>query len=156
MKSLAPLAKFSLLGVLSNFYICAFIALRCVDGTYAKGGSLFHAAPAAPKFVTSSEGMWSTLCHPGISVLLRQALLYCFSNGFLHLGSDILLGTGRRQFRSGHFDCQISLHLKQGFLTFGQSSMGLILNNYAATDGLAVLARAAIVLSLVGFLSLPK
>lgn len=49
--------------------------------------------------------------------------------------SDILLGTGRRQFRSGHFDCQISLHLKQGFLTFGQSSMGLILNNYAATDG---------------------
>lgn len=48
-----------------------------------------------------------------------------------------------------------------GFLTFGQSSMGLILNNYAATDGLAVLARAAIVLSLVTayplvFLSLRK
>lgn len=24
---------------LSNFYICAFIALRCVDGTYAKASS---------------------------------------------------------------------------------------------------------------------
>jgi len=23
---------------LSNFYICAFIALRCADGTYAKAG----------------------------------------------------------------------------------------------------------------------
>ena len=53
------------------------------------------------------------------------------------------------------------LVLAGGFLTFGQSSMGLILNNYAATDGLALLARAAIVLSLVTayplvFLSLRK
>ena len=31
--------------------------------------------------------------------------------------------------------CRISRSL-EGFLTFGQASMGLILNNYAATDGL--------------------
>lgn len=171
MKSLAPLAKFSLLGVLSNFYICAFIALRCVDGTYAKGGSLFHAAPAAPKFVTSSEGMWSTLCHPGISVLLSILATAYLAHYNAPLFYEQLAPdeTGKKDKRffivsvtgfciSGLIFCLV---LGGGFLTFGQSSMGLILNNYAATDGLAVLARAAIVLSLVTayplvFLSLRK
>merc|ERR1712039_842243 len=36
-----------------------------------------------------------------------------------------------------------------GFLTFGRNSLGLILNNYAATDSLAVLARMAIAVSLI-------
>lgn len=171
MKSFAPLAKFSLLGVLSNFYICAFIALRCLDGSYAKGGSLFSAAPAAPKFI-HGEGMWSTLSHPGISVLLSilaTAYLAHYNAPLFYeqLAPDKKTGKKDRNFFivsvlgfgiSGLIFCLV---LAGGFLTFGQSSMGLILNNYAATDGLAVLARAAIVLSLVTayplvFLSLRK
>jgi len=35
-----------------------------------------------------------------------------------------------------------------GFLTFGKTCSGLILNSYAATDGLATAARAAIALSI--------
>eukprot|EP00438_Fugacium_kawagutii_P008883 Skav202622 [mRNA] locus=scaffold515:73671:80581:- [translate_table: standard] len=172
MKSFAPLAKFSLLGVLSNFYICAFIALRCIDGSYTKGGSLFSAAPAAPKFISTGESMWSTLCHPGISVLLSilaTAYLAHYNAPLFYeqLAPDEKTGKKDRRFFivsvlgfgiSGLIFCLV---LAGGFLTFGKSSMGLILNNYAATDGLAVLARAAIVLSLVTayplvFLSLRK
>mmetsp|Transcript_55913 Transcript_55913/g.110345 ORF Transcript_55913/g.110345 Transcript_55913/m.110345 type:complete len:165 (-) Transcript_55913:59-553(-) len=36
-----------------------------------------------------------------------------------------------------------------GFMTFGKNSMGLILNNYASDDALAMLARAAILVSLI-------
>lgn len=36
-----------------------------------------------------------------------------------------------------------------GFLTFGQASSGLILNNYAATDGLIQASRVAVAISLV-------
>eukprot|EP00434_Breviolum_minutum_P003830 symbB.v1.2.003369.t1/scaffold189.1/size277183/6 len=170
MKSFAPLAKFSLLGVLSNFYICAFIALRCADGTYAKGGMLFSAAPAAPKFIATHGSIWSTLLHPGISVLLSilaTAYLAHYNAPLFYeqLAPDEKTGKKDRRFFivsvlgfgiSGLIFC-----LVLGFLTFGQASMGLILNNYAATDGLAVLARAAIVLSLVTayplvFLSLRK
>lgn len=54
LKSLAPMAKFSLLGTLSNVYCCGFILLRCFDGSYKTGGAMLAAAPAAPHF--SSAG----------------------------------------------------------------------------------------------------
>ncbi|CAK9116721.1 unnamed protein product [Durusdinium trenchii] len=115
--------------------------------------------------------MWSTLCHPGISVLLSILATAYLAHYNAPLFYEQLAPdeTGKKDKRffivsvtgfciSGLIFCLV---LGGGFLTFGQSSMGLILNNYAATDGLAVLARAAIVLSLVTayplvFLSLRK
>ena len=43
----------------------------------------------------------------------------------------------------------MSLIMGAGFLTFGASSQGLILNNYATTDGLAFVARCGIGLSII-------
>jgi len=43
----------------------------------------------------------------------------------------------------------MSVVMAGGFLTFGTSSSGLILNNYCASDGLAEFARVAIGLSLI-------
>jgi amino acid permease len=43
----------------------------------------------------------------------------------------------------------MSVVMVGGFLTFGSSSSGLILNSYAATDALATAARSAIGLSLI-------
>lgn len=42
-----------------------------------------------------------------------------------------------------------SLVMIGGFLTFGSNCLGLVLNNYAVSDGLAGLARVAICLSLI-------
>ncbi|CAJ1455223.1 unnamed protein product, partial [Effrenium voratum] len=171
LKSLAPLAKFSLLGVLSNFFICSFIALRCIDGSYAKGGSLFHAAPLAPQFVASGSA-FSQLFHPGISVLLSilaTAYLAHYNAPLFYeqLAPDPKTGKKEQRFVLVSIigfcvaGLIFSLVMAGGFLTFGKHSMGLILNNYAATDHLALFARGAIVMSLVTayplvFLSLRK
>ncbi|CAE7793160.1 SLC38A11 [Symbiodinium sp. CCMP2592] len=171
MKSFAPLAKFSLLGVLSNFYICAFVVLRCLDHSYQKGGSLLAAAPAAPQFAAPA-GAWHTVLSPGLSVLLS-----ILATAFLaHYNAPLFLEQLAPDPKTGKKDKRFvvvsvlgfctaglifSLVMVGGFLTFGSSCMGLILNNYAAIDSLALLARAAIVLSLVTayplvFLSLRK
>ncbi|CAE6959145.1 AVT2 [Symbiodinium natans] len=171
LKSLAPLAKFSLLGVLSNFYICTFVVLRCLDHSYQKGGALLAAAPAAPKF-DMAAGAWHAHLGPGLSVLLS-----ILATAFLaHYNAPLFLEQLAPDPKTGKKDKRFvvvsvlgfctaglifSLVMVGGFLTFGSSCMGLILNNYAAMDSLALLARAAIVLSLVTayplvFLSLRK
>eukprot|EP00931_Biecheleriopsis_adriatica_P067952 TRINITY_DN42006_c0_g1_i1.p1 TRINITY_DN42006_c0_g1~~TRINITY_DN42006_c0_g1_i1.p1 ORF type:complete len:517 (+),score=99.34 TRINITY_DN42006_c0_g1_i1:79-1551(+) len=172
MKSLAPLAKFSVLGVLSNVYICFFIALRCLDGAYRTGGALLSAAPAVPKFVAASGGPWSTVMNPGVAVLLSilaTAFLAHYNAPMFYEQLAPCPKTGAKDRRFfivsvlgfGISGLIFSLVMAGGFLTFGSNSMGLILNNYAATDSLALLARGAIVLSLVTayplvFLSLKK
>mmetsp|Transcript_9869 Transcript_9869/g.20951 ORF Transcript_9869/g.20951 Transcript_9869/m.20951 type:complete len:509 (-) Transcript_9869:37-1563(-) len=159
LKSLAPLAKFSVAGVMSNVYIAFFCLLRCFDGSYRPGGAFFRAAPVAPKLVATTGSAWSTVLHPGFTTLLSilataylahyNAPLYYQQ---LKPGSD-----GKKAGRfflvsvlgfaaSGAF---FGLIMTGGFLTFGANSSGLILNNYAAKDSLAGLARCAICLSLI-------
>lgn len=158
MKSLAPLAKFSVLGVLSNVFICGFVLTRCFDGSYA-AGALAQAAPAMPKFVVHSGSVWSTMSDPGFAVLLAilaTAFLahYNAPNFFEQLAPD---SNGNKEGRffimsvmgfsaAALIFCMV---MCGGFLTFGKASLGLILNNYAATDGLAILARVAIAVSLI-------
>lgn len=159
MKSLAPLAKFSVAGVLSNVYICGFILMRYLDGSYVQG-PLARAAPALPKFAAGpAAGAWSLIFDPGFTVLLSilaTAYLahYNAPNFFEQLapGPD---GTKDRRFlvvsvMGFALSALIfSVVMCGGFLTFGKSSLGLILNNYAATDRFAMLARCAIAVSLL-------
>jgi len=171
MKSLAPLAKFSVLGVLSNVYICGFILLRWLDGSYATGGAMLSAAPALPKFVAASGSAWSACASPGITVLLS-----ILATAFLaHYNAPMYyeqLDPGANDDKEGRFKqvsimgfvfsgVIFSLVMLGGFLTFGANSSGLILNSYAATDNLALIARLAICCSLITayplvFLSLRK
>jgi len=159
MKSLAPLAKFSVAGVLSNVYICLFVALRAVDGSYRRGGAMLRAAPAAPSFASHSGSAWSTILHPEATVLFS-----ILSTAFLaHYNAPLFfdqLAPGKDGDKSRPFTIVsvlgfgiaaviFSLVMAGGFMTFGLSSSGLILNNYASTDWLAEGARAAIALSLI-------
>mmetsp|Transcript_100542 Transcript_100542/g.313372 ORF Transcript_100542/g.313372 Transcript_100542/m.313372 type:complete len:292 (+) Transcript_100542:104-979(+) len=159
MKSLAPLAKFSIVGVLSNVYICLFVLLRAVDGSYGRGAALLRAAPAAPKFESYSGSAWSTVMHPEVAVLFS-----ILSTAFLaHYNAPLFfdqLAPGADGDKSKRFTLVsmlgfggaaliFSLVMSGGFLTFGLNSSGLILNNYASTDWLAEVARGAIALSLI-------
>lgn len=160
MKSLAPLAKFSVLGVLSNVYICFFIGLRCIDGTYGHlTGAYSSLAPVQPSFAAFSGSAWGTMLHPGFSVLTS-----ILATAFLaHYNAPLFykqLAPGLDGKKEGRFALVsvlgfgaagtiFALVMAGGFLTFGANCLGLILNNYAATDRLAVLARFAIALSLV-------
>jgi len=160
MRSLAPLAKFSVLGVLSNVYISAFVLLRACDGSYRQGGALARAAPALPRFAAEAGGAWRTASHPGVAVLLS-----ILATAFLaHYNAPLFyeqLAPGPDGRKGGRRFLAVSLLgftasaaifcsvMAGGFLTFGSASAGLILNNYAATDSLATLARLAILLSLI-------
>jgi len=159
MKSLAPLAKFSVLGVLSNVYICFFVALRAIDGSYRRGGAFFRAAPAVPKFSAHAGSALSTVMHPEVTVffsILATAFLAHYNAPLffeqLAPGPD---GSKSKRFALvsmigfGTAALIYSLVMVGGFVTFGLNSSGLILNNYASADPLAELARAAIALSLI-------
>lgn len=159
LKSLAPLAKFSVLGVLSNVYICCFILLRCFDGTYAAGGALAKVAPLAPNFVAGNA--WGAILRPEFSKLLcilsTAFVAHYNAPAFyesLDAGPNGADGKPGRFFLASVLGFSASaaifgIVLAGGFMTFGTNSMGLILNNYAATDILAVLARVAIGISLL-------
>lgn len=158
MKSLAPLAKFAALGVLANVYICLFILKRAFDGSYDRFGSLASAAPVAPKFLAHAGSAWSTVVDPGFSVLLS-----ILATAFLaHYNAPLFyeqLAPGADGKKDTRFAIMSMLGfggaavifatvMAGGFLTFGQSCLGLILNNYAASDGFAAFARVAIAVSL--------
>lgn len=160
MKSLAPLAKFSVLGVLGNTYICLFVLLRYFDGTCRAGGAFYDLLQIKPQFsVASSHGAWSTMLNPGFMVLLS-----ILSTAYLaHYNAPVYYeqldpgpnGNRDRRFflvsMAGFAAAGLTMGLVMigGFLTFGKSCSGLILNNYASSDPLAALARIAIGVSLL-------
>jgi len=131
-----------------------------------------RAAPAAPKLASVAGSAWSTVADPGFAVLLSilaTAYLAHYNAPMFYEQLAPDPETGKKDGRFflvsmlgfGIAGLIFSAVMVGGFLTFGKSSMGLILNNYAATDTLAVLARAAIALSLITgyplvFLSLKK
>merc|ERR1712137_1395112 len=57
------------LGVLSNVYICLFIILRCIDGSYSASGAYASLAPVKASFSSFVGNPFATAFHPGFSVL---------------------------------------------------------------------------------------
>lgn len=158
LRSLAPLAKFSVVGVLSNVYICLFILFRCVDGSYREGGALLPMAPAVPEFESASSILGTCM---NSNVLILVSIL---ATAFLaHYNAPLFyeqLDPGPENDKSDRFrrvsvngfvgaGLVFSIVMIGGFLTFGSNSAGLILNSYAANDMLAVVARLAICISLL-------
>lgn len=159
MDSLAPLAKFSVLGVLSNIYICFFILRRAFDGSYepASDSPLLTDAPHQPHFARSHHSMWQMVVDPSFCVLLG-----ILSTSFIaHYNAPSFyeqLDPGPHDNRAVRF-CIVSLLgfgaavivfsvvMAGGFMTFGSNSSGLILDNYAPSDHLASFGRFALVLS---------
>ncbi|CAE7864523.1 SLC38A11 [Symbiodinium necroappetens] len=128
MKSFAPLAKFSLLGVLSNFYICAFVVLRCWDHSYQKGGSLLAAAPAAPQFAAPT-GAWHTVMSPGLSVLLS-----ILATAFLaHYNAPLFLEQLAPDPKTGKKDKRFVVVSVLGFCTAGLLASSNYLRTYLPT-----------------------
>jgi len=147
------------LGVLSNVYVCFFIVLRCVDGSYRPGGAMLRGGTLAPQFSAPASSAWAAIGDPRLLVLVS-----ILSTAFLaHYNSPMFyrqLDPGPGGDKMGRFavvtvasfmitGCIFSTVMVGGFLTFGTSCSGLILNNYSASDTLAFVARAAIALSLV-------
>jgi amino acid permease len=157
-KSLASLAPFSLLGVLGMAYTFVAMTIRYLDGSYSsssKTNLLADIATASlrPKFGTTNG--WTDVLSPNsliLTCMLSTAFMAHFNAPKFYL--ELYDNTLPRYHAVVYTSFGISILLMagmtaMGFLTFGSSSSGLILNNYSPNDVLIFGSRLAVALSLV-------
>uniref|UniRef100_A0A7S4F9R1 Amino acid transporter transmembrane domain-containing protein n=1 Tax=Chrysotila carterae TaxID=13221 RepID=A0A7S4F9R1_CHRCT len=160
LRDLSSLAIGSVLGTAGTLYTALFMALRCIDGSYAPGGKFFSAiAPAVqPRFVpvTPATPVVNLSIFVLISMLATAFLAHYNAPKFYNeLAPPKDGGSKVGRFNlvcGGAFGLAAllcGLIMSMGFLTFGAASQGLILNNYATKDTFAFLARMGIGASII-------
>eukprot|EP00549_Striatella_unipunctata_P025822 CAMPEP_0118720522 /NCGR_PEP_ID=MMETSP0800-20121206/30155_1 /TAXON_ID=210618 ORGANISM="Striatella unipunctata, Strain CCMP2910" /NCGR_SAMPLE_ID=MMETSP0800 /ASSEMBLY_ACC=CAM_ASM_000638 /LENGTH=297 /DNA_ID=CAMNT_0006628167 /DNA_START=106 /DNA_END=996 /DNA_ORIENTATION=+ len=152
LRDLNSLAPFSLLGILGMGYTAIAMAIRYMGNAYLPGGFLADAVPTHPHFGTvGAEGAFS----PSISLLvcmLSTAFMAHFNAPKFYCELKNNTMTRFNVVVSVSFGISIAIFVAVaglGFLTFGSTSAGLILNNYATTDTLISIARLAVAASIV-------
>ena len=150
---LSRLASISLIGSCAMLYAIAFMALRCVDGSYAPGGRFFVSLPAhlRPAFDASRTAWTITPQTLVLACGLSTAFMAHYNAPAYYAGLErhsvprfnVVVG---RSFgaASGIFVAAMTI----GYVTFGTASQGLILNNYSTDDTLATSVRIALAASI--------
>eukprot|EP00549_Striatella_unipunctata_P007747 CAMPEP_0118712600 /NCGR_PEP_ID=MMETSP0800-20121206/24927_1 /TAXON_ID=210618 ORGANISM="Striatella unipunctata, Strain CCMP2910" /NCGR_SAMPLE_ID=MMETSP0800 /ASSEMBLY_ACC=CAM_ASM_000638 /LENGTH=460 /DNA_ID=CAMNT_0006617711 /DNA_START=143 /DNA_END=1525 /DNA_ORIENTATION=+ len=151
LKNLNALAPFSLLGIMGMGYTSLAMAFRYFGKAYSPGGAFFGQV-AAPAFGSiGAKGAFT----PSVVLLmcmLSTAYMAHFNapKFYIELKDNTIPRYNTVVFTS--FGAAIAIFAavaSLGFLTFGTTSSGLILNNYATTDVVMSLARVAVALSIV-------
>lgn len=154
LETLAMLQYTSVLGILGMLYTFGAMLVRLIQGAYVTGGSLHDViSPTLQPAVGVHGG--SFFSSPASFVLVS-----CLSTSFVaHYNAPkyfreleersmprfyrlVLMGFGGSAALFGAITTC-------GFLTFGGAASGVILNNYAASDHLILVARLAISLSIL-------
>ena len=154
LKNLSSLAPFSLLGIIGMVYTTFAMAVRYFGGAYAPGGNFFAdvATNLQPSFGDiGSSGVMSANVFILIC-MLSTAYMAHFNAPKYYL--ELQNNTIERYNKvvSTSFGISIAIFIaiaSLGFLTFGASSNGLILNNYSNKDTLMGLSRIAVAISIV-------
>ena len=150
-------------GAAPGRYTAIFMTVRALDGSYRPGGKFHALVPPAmrPSFTAlDAAGGPRSLLNPSLFVLvsmLSTAFLAHFNANKLY---NELAPPADGSPKIGRFNAASAVAFAiaallsggiaaAGFLTFGASSQGLILNNYATGDRMASLARLGIGLSIV-------
>eukprot|EP00981_Chlorochromonas_danica_P013091 scaffold5788_cov159-Ochromonas_danica.AAC.7 len=133
LRKLDALKYTSILGLLGTLYTAGFMTKRFYDGSYRKGGEFFEELETKPYF-DSRPLLWS------------DPRLFCFA--------ELKNATvGRFQTVTAlAFAVAVIVNVAiaaLGFLSFGGSTLGLVLNNYSSRDQLATAGRVAIALGLL-------
>ena len=154
LKNLASLAPFSLVGIAGMLYTTIAMAIRYFGGTYAlPNGSFLETALLLPSFADKGA---SAVLSPHALILtcmLSNAYIAHFNapKFFYELKNNTLKRFN--QVVGWSFGASVLLYSiisGLGFLTFGASSNGLILNNYSTKDVLMGFSRIAVAISVIG------
>jgi len=155
MKSLKALGPFSLLGIMGMLYTCLAMAIRWSDGSYGVHGHFVHHLPfdLSPRFGRPED--LADFMTPKLLLLvslLSPAFMahYNAPKFFVELHNNTL----------GRYNTVVAVSFfvsfllfvavsSFGFMTFGKSCAGWILNNYTDKDLLMNFARIAVTLSLL-------
>lgn len=153
LRSLASLSATSFLGTGGVVFTMGVMLKRLVDGSYAVGGPLAKtlAVAARPTFGAAGGSMLSMNSAILLS-MLGTSYLGHFGAAQSYRGMKNPTVKRAGAFIGVGFFLSIAMTAfiaATGFLTFGGSSAGLVLNNYATTDPLVTSARAAIAVALI-------
>jgi amino acid permease len=152
LKSLSALAPFSLLGLGGTLYTAIFMAIRYFDGSYRPGGRFFEDILVKPSF--GQRGGYSVMSFNAfvlVSMMSTAFVAHYNAPAFMNELKDATVPRFN-QVVNGGFAASIALFIfimSIGFMTFGGSSAGFVLNNYSNKDVLATVARFAIGLALI-------
>jgi len=148
LKNLDALKYTSILGLLGTLYTSLFMLLRYLDGSYAPGGRYY--AVISPVLRPSFGD--HTVQHSSYAVFILMSMIstayvaHYNAPRFLTELKEPSMRNYNRVIAAG-FGISFAMYMLVmwvGFLTFGQSSTGFILNNYATNDVLATIARVSI------------
>lgn len=161
------LAASSAVGVAASCFVAAFAVCRSLDGSYLPGGRFFSHAPAMPAALVRAKDLTDVL---NLRSLVLLAMVGTTTMGHaMAPGTVSELGSGmtdatdtaaaqtetlrrHRLVTALAFAVAGALGISvmaAGFCTFGASSGGLLLANYADTDTTANVARACLMISLL-------
>ena len=154
LKELQSLAPFSLAGIIGMLYTTLAMAARFFGGQYKEGGALLQsvASEFQPSFGTKgASGVLSPNAFILVSMLSTASMSHYLAHKFyIELRNNTIarykIVVHTSFFISTLFFAAIA---SVGFLTFGASSSGLILNNYSTKDTLMSMSRVAVVISLL-------
>mmetsp|Transcript_4755 Transcript_4755/g.13439 ORF Transcript_4755/g.13439 Transcript_4755/m.13439 type:complete len:516 (-) Transcript_4755:612-2159(-) len=155
LKNMSSLAPFSLLGIMGMAYTSLAMMRRYLDGSYAlpDGPLLADLAPHhMPQFGSAGA---SAVLSPNTFILMSMLCTaymahYNASKFYVELKDNTL-----KRFNTvvgSSFALSVVIFAAVaglGFLTFGKSSAGLVLNNYSSSDPIMSLSRLAVASSIV-------
>jgi amino acid permease len=146
LENMNALAPFSIVGLAGTLYTAIFMAIRYYDGSYAPGGAFFAQIVAKPSFNQRGNYKLNHLTFVLLSMLSTGYSAHFVGPLFYNELKDNSMDrftkvTGVAYGLAIFFFMFI---MTVGFLTFGGNSAGFILNSYANSDPLAVLARFSV------------
>lgn len=159
LRDLSALAFGSAIGCGGTIYCAGFMVKRWLDGSYQVGGKFHNAIAQASRPVFAAPTAARPLLNVNIFVLVAM-----LSTAFLaHYNAPRFYNELNRKTEAESqkaftkttilgFSLSVviaGLILAFGYLTFGGASQGLILNNYATADPLAILARIGVAFSVI-------
>jgi amino acid permease len=152
LKELKKLAPFAMMGIGAIMFTVFAMGLRYAQGAYALGGKFFVKGAAAPAFgAVGASGIFSPAAFVLIGMLATAFSSHYNAPKFYRELRDNTIPRYNTVVGSGYLLAGFTYVLVAafGFLTFGTASGPMVLNNYAATDGLINVARLAVGLSIL-------
>eukprot|EP00747_Dinoflagellata_sp_TGD_P110205 gnl/TRDRNA2_/TRDRNA2_170895_c2_seq4.p1 gnl/TRDRNA2_/TRDRNA2_170895_c2~~gnl/TRDRNA2_/TRDRNA2_170895_c2_seq4.p1 ORF type:complete len:1003 (-),score=187.45 gnl/TRDRNA2_/TRDRNA2_170895_c2_seq4:400-3408(-) len=159
LRDLSALAPASLLGCFGMFYTTGFMVFRYFEGSYAVGGKFFQELAIKPSFGPSGVDFASVSIQ---TLVLTASLAAAF---IAHYNAptfyDGLENRSVDRFKLATMAaymgtiCVCITVMVSGYMTFGTTCQGNILNCYSPTDVLATVARVAVGVAIVLTYPLP-
>ena len=151
LKDTSSLAIFSFLGTAGMIYTAVAMAIRYFQGSYAlPDGKFLEYIDTKPSFGHDAS-IWSPNVFLLLSVLSSATMCHYIAPRLFHELKDNTVARFNTVV-TWSFAISIILFItfsSLGFLTFGASSAGLVLNNYATNDSLMSVSRLAVAASIV-------